>query len=98
MDSFQARSLVTSMLGAPKVMPRCSDSRAEVMVWAACSSALDGMQPRFKQTPPSTLLALDQDDFLAQVRRVKGRGITARACAHNYDFSFNRFHRKLRNT
>ncbi len=42
-----------------------------------------------------TLLALDQDDFLAQVRRVKGRGITARPGAHHYDFSFNRFHVKM---
>ena len=40
------------------------------------------------------LLALDQDDFLAEVRRVKGRGITARARAYNYDFSLDWVHGK----
>ena len=40
------------------------------------------------------LVALDQDDFLAEVRRVKGRGITARPRAHNYDFSLDWVHGK----
>ena len=39
------------------------------------------------------LVALDQDDFLAEVRRVKGRGIAPRPRAHNYDFSFDGVHK-----
>ena len=38
------------------------------------------------------LLALDEDYLLAEVCRVKSRGITARPCAHNYDFGSYRFH------
>src|ERR1035437_678867 len=40
------------------------------------------------------LFALDQDDLLSKVRRVKGRGITARPSAHNYDFSFDWVHKQ----
>ena len=35
MDSFQARSFARSIEGGPKVMPRCSDSRAALTVCAA---------------------------------------------------------------
>ena len=38
------------------------------------------------------LVLLDQNDFLAQVRRVKRRRVAARAAAHHHDFSFDRFH------
>ena len=46
---------------------------------AACSSALDGMQPTLRQTPPSVAMALDQHDLLAQVGGAKRGGIAARA-------------------
>ena len=39
-----------------------------------------------------TLVALDKDNFLAEVRRVKGRRITARPGADNYNFSFDWVH------
>ena len=71
---------------AAKVMPRCSDSRAAATVWAAYRSALEGMQPRFRQTPPRTFVPLDQDDFLAEVGGVKSRGVAARAGADHHDF------------
>src|ERR1035437_8527145 len=40
------------------------------------------------------LVALNQDNLLAEVRRVKGRGITPRPCAYNYDFSLDWVHGK----
>ena len=39
---------------------------------ATCSSALDGMQPTFRQTPPSALVALDERSSAARGRR-RGR-------------------------
>ena len=41
------------------------------------------------------LVALNEQDFLAQVRRVKGRRVSARAGANDYDFSFDWVHEKL---
>jgi hypothetical protein len=35
------------------------------------------------------LVALDENDFLAEVSRVKSRRVSARPCADNYDFSFD---------
>ena len=52
-DSFQPRSLSMSTLALPKLMPLCSISSASVMTLAACSNALDGMQPTLRQTPPN---------------------------------------------
>ena len=42
-----------SIFGAPNVRPMCAPSSASVMILAACSSALEGMQPTFRHTPPS---------------------------------------------
>ncbi len=50
---FQSRSLPASILGAPNSMPCDAIARASSMTFAACSSALDGMQPTLRQTPPS---------------------------------------------
>src|SRR4029077_5712379 len=50
--SFHPRSLFRSTLGSPNSMPQffaCSVSSSSL---AACSRALDGMQPRYRQTPP----------------------------------------------
>ena len=51
--SFQPRSASRSMVGAPKVSPWPDISLVSAITLAACSSALDGMQPTFRQTPPS---------------------------------------------
>ena len=50
---FQSRSFTVSTLGSPNAMPCAPISCASSMTRAACSSAFDGMQPTFKQTPPS---------------------------------------------
>ena len=51
--SFQSRSASSSMVGAAKLTPWPDISLVSAMTLAACSSALDGMQPTFRQTPPS---------------------------------------------
>jgi len=51
--SFQLRSGSSSIFGVPNTIP-CSDMCAASSITdAACSSALEGMQPTFRQTPPS---------------------------------------------
>jgi len=49
---FQLRNLSKSIAGLPKLKPCAAVSSASVMTFAVCKSALDGMQPTFKQTPP----------------------------------------------
>ncbi len=51
--AFHARSLSRLILGLPNSMPACATSSASVSTLAMCSSALDGMQPTFRHTPPS---------------------------------------------
>ena len=51
--SFQPRSPSMSIVGAPKLTPEWLISLVSAMTFAACSSALDGMQPTLRQTPPS---------------------------------------------
>ena len=51
--SFHARTLSMSIVGASKLMPASPSSAASVRTLATCSSAFDGMQPTFRQTPPS---------------------------------------------
>ena len=50
---FQARMWSMSIVGLPKEMPESPSSSASVSTLATCSSAFDGMQPTFRQTPPS---------------------------------------------
>ena len=51
--SLWPRSLSRSILGAPKLMPKSTACLASTSTSAACSRALDGMQPTLRQTPPS---------------------------------------------
>ena len=51
--SFQARSGSSSMAGLPNTIPCSAMWAASSITRAACSSALDGMQPTLRQTPPS---------------------------------------------
>ena len=44
--SLKRRSWSRSMVGSPKMMPSSAASRASFSTLAACSSALEGMQPR----------------------------------------------------
>ena len=50
--SFQARRASRSMVGAAKASPAWVISLVSAMTLAACSRALDGMQPTLRQTPP----------------------------------------------
>ena len=52
-ESFQARMASRSIVGAPKATPCAPIAAASSMVLATCRSALDGMQPTLRQTPPS---------------------------------------------
>ena len=54
----------------------------------ATSVEADTAKPRF---------LLNEDNFLASVRCVKGRGVPSRPSAEHCDFSFNRFHVGLLN-
>ena len=92
MESFQARSLATSIVGA-------REGDAAMLGFARGADRVGGVQQRLGRDAAAVqadaaqaLVPLDQDDFLAEVGRVKGRGIAARARAHNDDFSFDRFH------
>ena len=51
--SFQPRSLSRSTEGARRTDAVVAISAASSITLAACSSALDGMQPTLRQTPPS---------------------------------------------
>ena len=42
--------------------------------------------------PAQSWIALDENDFLAQVGRVKRRGVSARPCADDNDFCFDWVH------
>ena len=53
-EAFQSRSRARSILGSPNAMPRAPISSASSMTLAACNNALDGMQPTFRHTPPSS--------------------------------------------
>ena len=50
--SFQASSFAASTAGAAKSTPRTPSSAAAVIASAVLSSALEGMQPTLRQTPP----------------------------------------------
>ena len=50
--SFQPRRASRSMVGAVKVSPAWLISLVSAMTLAACSRALEGMQPTLRQTPP----------------------------------------------
>ena len=50
---FQPRSASRSTVGAAKASPLPDISLVSAITLAACSSALDGMQPTFRHTPPS---------------------------------------------
>ena len=76
--SFHARRLSTSMSGAPKRMPCSLISLVSAMTWAACKSALDGMQPTLRQTPPSVCPRSTRITLLAQVSRPERGRVSAR--------------------
>ena len=92
MDSFHARSLATSIVG-------CAKGNAAMLGFASGANGVGGVQQRLggnaaavQADAAETFVAFDQDDFLAQVGRVKCRGVSAGAGANDHDFSLNWFH------
>ena len=51
--SVWPRRAARSICGGPKRSPKVSAARASSITSAACSRVLEGMQPTFRQTPPS---------------------------------------------
>ena len=76
-DSFQARSLSRSTAGSPKASPCSAISLVSAITLAACSRALEGMQPTLRQTPPRIGRAVDQHHRLAQVGGPEGGAVAA---------------------
>ena len=66
-----------------------SSSDASVSTLATCSSALDGMQPTFRQTPPSRLAAVDQRDGEPEIGGAERGRVTARAGAEHRDLDLD---------
>ena len=52
--SLCARSLFVSIFGLLNVTPASASSGASLTTSAMCNKALEGIQPTFRQTPPST--------------------------------------------
>ena len=51
---LKPRNFSRSIAGLPNAMPWAPMASASSITFAACSSAFDGMQPTFRQTPPRT--------------------------------------------
>ena len=83
--SFQPRMAAGSKVGAPKLTPCEPIALASSMTLATCSSALDGMQPTLRQTPPSVGRDVDQNDVLPQIGGAEGGGVAAGTGAQNQD-------------
>src|SRR6201982_3265425 len=62
--SFHVRSRSRSIEGGPNDTPFSLISRVSAITLAACNSALEGMQPTFRQTPPSAAPASTSTTFL----------------------------------
>ena len=66
-----------SSCGSPNTMPCSPIAAASSMTLAACSSALEGMQPTFRHTPPELLPAFDQRHLQPQVGGAECGGVAA---------------------
>ena len=75
--SFQPRSASRSMVGAVKVSPAWLISLVSAMTLAACSRALEGMQPTLRQTPPSGPRESTMTTLLAEVGGAERGGVAA---------------------
>ena len=83
-EAFQARSLPQIDLRLRRRRCRASlISSASSMTLAACSSALEGMQPTFRHTPPSSSQRSTSVTLSPEVRGAERRGIAARAGAEH---------------
>ena len=70
--------------GSPKLdAERRRSAPTSSITAATCSSAFDGMQPTFRQTPPSVAIALDQHGLHAEVGGAERGRVAARAGAEH---------------
>ncbi len=76
-ESFQSRIAFRSMVGGPNDTPCAAIAAASSMTLATCSSALDGMQPTLRQTPPSVGRLSTMQHLLAEVGGAEGGGVAA---------------------
>ncbi len=74
-----------SKVGAPKLTPCEPIALASSTTLATCKSALDGMQPTLRQTPPSVGRDVDQNDVLPQIGGAESGGVAAGTGAQNQD-------------
>ena len=72
-------SASTSMPSSANSLPAASNSSE------ACSSALDGMQPTFRQVPPSVAALLDAGDLQAELGGADRGDVAAGAAADDDD-------------
>jgi hypothetical protein len=79
---FQSRSLVTSVVGLEKLTPKSAAWAASPMILATCKSALLGMQPSRRQTPPGTS-AFSTRVSGSHDRPPQCRDVTARTAAND---------------
>ena len=76
--SFQPRSPSMSISGFAYLTPKWPISSASEITLAACSSALDGMQPDVQADAAEGRVALDQHHLQPEIRRPESRGVAAR--------------------
>ena len=86
-----------------KVDTRSIEDNAAMSGFPGRSDVMGGVQERFGRNAPAiqahpakTLIALDKNDLLAQIRGIERRGITARTSAENHKFSLQSVHSILR--
>ena len=71
------------MRGSPNTIPRVPIASASSMTLAACSSALEGMQPTFRQTPPRSCQRSTSGDLEPEVGGAERRSVAAGAGAEH---------------
>ena len=81
--SFQPRRASRSMVGEAKASPAWVISLVSAITLAACSSALDGMQPTLRHTPPSGPRESTITTCLAEVGGAERGGVAARPGAQH---------------
>ena len=81
-----------------QVERRLAERDAAMRGFAGVDDLMRGVKQRLRGNAAAVethaaepLFALDENDFLAEIRRIKRRGITAGTGANNYNFRFDRY-------
>ncbi len=86
--SLNARSLSRSNDGLPQLTPCAPMCSASSITLATCSSALDGMQPTLRHTPPSVLYRSTSTTCLPEIGGAEGGGVAAGSGAEHQHVAF----------